>query len=429
MKVKYAFNLGRVFTLSLAELFAVFENMALNFRLVDLYREILIIETDNELEVTKLQKRLGGTIKIMQVLDSLGRKKIDGPSYVFQNYFDAGLLKEKFLSHSHGKIQIGVSLYPLAPDLPLRGEVKRIGLGLKQILTAGGFSVRAVIPQEGSLSLPSVVVTNEHLLEKGAEIVFLVANERIYLAKTLTVQDFEDYGRRDYQRPARDQQVGMLPPKVAQVMVNLAQIPQSAINNLKTAILDPFVGSGTIVQEAIIMGYKGIGSDITEKAIDNAEKNLLWIKNRYKLPLGKFELLVSDVKDLSKNLPKTSVEAIVTEGTLGPVYTTPPNEKEIEKNFADLEKIYLNAFKSLKTILPAGKRLVMAFPAYRNAKGYQFFPALAKIEKLGYTIVTPLPDVLLEKYRFLMVTKRNSIIYDRKDQFVSREIFILTHGS
>ena len=93
MKLKYAFNLGRVFTLSLAELFAVFENMGLNFRLVDLYREVLIIETETELDVKKLQRRLGGTIKIMKVLDSLGRKKIAGPSWVFKDYFDAKVLK------------------------------------------------------------------------------------------------------------------------------------------------------------------------------------------------------------------------------------------------------------------------------------------------------------------------------------------------
>ena len=102
MKFKYAFNLGRVFTLSLAELFAVFENMGLNFRLVDLYREVLIIETEHELDVVRLQKRLGGTIKIMQVIDSLGRKKTFGPSLVFKNYFDIKIIKEKFLGHNTG---------------------------------------------------------------------------------------------------------------------------------------------------------------------------------------------------------------------------------------------------------------------------------------------------------------------------------------
>ncbi|MDP3741044.1 MAG: hypothetical protein Q8R08_01815 [bacterium] len=424
MKLKYAFNLGRVFTLSLAELFAVFENMRLSFRLVDLYREVLIIETEIALDIPKLQKLVGGTIKIMQVLDSLGRKKDLSPSLVFKDYFDAKMLKEQFLAHYSGKIQIGVSYYPMAKELPFRGDNKRVGFALKDMLTAAGYSVRLVLPQSGGLSLPSVVVTGEHLLEKGAEIDFLVGTERVYLAKTLTVQNFEDYGRRDYQRPARDMQVGMLPPKVAQIMVNLAQLPATTVGNLKHAILDPFVGSGTVLQEALIMGHKGVGSDISPKAIENSEKNLEWIKNRYKLPPGRFELFVSDAKDLAQNLPKIEIDAVVTEPTLGPIYTTVPKPKEIESNFKNLEKIYVAAFTALKKILTPGKRLVIALPAYRVGTSYSFFPGIDKLAKLGYDILDPLPNVVLEKYDFLQVTPRKSVIYDRKDQFVSREIFI-----
>ncbi|MBI4050613.1 MAG: hypothetical protein HY396_01410 [Candidatus Doudnabacteria bacterium] len=430
MKFKYAFNLGRVFTLSLAELFAVFENMGLNFRLVDLYREVLIIEMEEELEVPKLQKHLGGTIKIFKVLDSLGRKKLLGPSAIFKDYFDAKLLNQNFLAAHTGKIQIGISLYPMARQLPLRGEAKRLGLRIKDILTAAGFSVRIVLPQQDAISLPSVVVTNEHILEKGAELVFLVGTERIYLGKTLTVQDFEDYGRRDYQRPARDNHVGMLPPKVAQIMINLALIPESANGSLKSAVLDPFVGSGTVIQEAILMGFKAVGSDVSPKAIENAEKNLLWIKNRYKLPPGRFELILSDIKELTANLPKLNLEAVVTEGTLGPAYTQPPDDKEVQKNFKELTKTYLAAFETFKKILPPDKRIIAALPAYHLKNSYQFFPIVDRIKKLGYDILDPLPDVLLERFDFLQVTERKSIIYDRKDQFVSREIFIFKqHGA
>ena len=426
MKLKYAFNLGRVFTLSLAELFAVFENMALSFRLVDLYREVLIIEVEEKLDVVKLQKTLGGTIKIMQVLDSLGRKKFLSPSLVLKDYFDAKMLKEQFLSNYTGKIQIGISYYPMADprELPIRGDNKRIGFNIKQILTAAGYSVRLGLPQMAGFALASVVVTNEHLLEKGAEIDLLVGMERVYLAKTLTVQNFEDYGRRDYQRPARDMQVGMLPPKVAQIMINLAQLPVASSGNLKHAILDPFVGSGTVIQEALIMGHKGIGSDISQKAIENAEKNLEWIKNRYKLPPGRFELFVADAKKLSENLPKIEIDAVVTEATLGPAYGTSPKPQEIERNFKELEAIYIGAFESFKKFLVPGKRVVVALPAYRTEKGYIYFPGIDKLAKTGYDIVDPLPEIVAEKYPFLQITARKSLVYDRKDQFVSREIFI-----
>lgn len=431
MKLTYAFNLGRVFTLSLAELFAVFENMRLNFRLVELYREVLIIETETELDSLKLQKQLGGTIKIMSVFDSLGRKKTFGPSAVFWDYFDIKILKEKFLrSNPPGKVNIGISLYPLAQRLPLRGEAKRIGLRIKEIMTGSGISTRIVFPQLDALALPSVVVSNERILEKGAEMDFLIGEERIYLGKTLTVQDFEDYGRRDYQRPVRDGKIGMLPPKVAQIMLNLAQIPATARANPKNAILDPFAGSGTVLQEAILMGFRSIGSDVSEKSVESAEKNLLWAKNRYKLPPGRFEIIKSDVGNLETNLPKLKYEAIVTEGTLGPSYTETPTENAVRENFRGLEQIYLKAFKSFAKILPSGKRIVIALPAYRLKDGYHFFEMVDKIHKLGYDTVDPLPEVLPQTFGFLDVTKRKSIIYDRKDQFVSREIFIFKqHGA
>lgn len=425
MKSKYAFNLGRVFTLSLTEVFAVFESMGLNFRLVDLYREVLIIEVEDALDAQKLQKRLGGTIKIMQVLDSLGRRKLIGPSLVFKDYFDIKTLKEKFLPPgASGKIQIGISLYPMARALPLRGEAKRIGMFIKKILMVAGYSVRIVLPQEMALSLPSVVVTGEHLLEKGAEINFLVGAERIYLARTLSVQDFEDYGRRDYQRPVRDARIGMLPPKVAQIMINLAGLPFHP--DLKAPVLDPFAGSGTVIQEAMIMGYRAVGSDISERAIDAAEKNLLWIKNRYKLPPGRFELVTSDVKDLEQNLPKLHFSAIVTEGTLGPTYSGVPDKKTIQENFRKLEQIYLSAFKNFGKLVPAGKRIVIALPAYRVGGSYVHFNIIDKIAKLGYAVLDPLPEVLKERFDFLQITPRRSMIYDRKDQFVSREIFIFS---
>ena len=426
MKTKYAFNLGRVYTLSLAEIFAVFEKLKLSFSLIDLYKEILIIETEDELDTKALQKTLGGTVKIMIILDELGRKKDAGPSRVFEDYFDAKVLREKFFpGYSSGKITFGISIYQVTKELPyLRDANKRIGLDIKKIMKVAGISSRAVFPQKGGLALPSVAVTNERLLETGAEIDFLIGLDKLWLAKTLSVQNFEDYGRRDYQRPVRNSQVGMLPPKVAQIMVNLAKLPEDSKGDPQRAMLDPFVGSGTIIQEAMIQGYKGLGSDISEEQVRSAEINLEWIRNRYSLPPGRYEIIKADVKDLEKSLPKLKLTAVVTEGTLGPAYKQPPTRQEVKQNFKDLEKIYLLAFKSFKKILNTGQLVVIALPAYRLSNSYTFFPIIDKIEKLGYNLLNPVPEVLLDQFDFLQVTDRKSIIYDRKDQFVSREILI-----
>ena len=123
------------------------------------------------------------------------------------------------------------------------------------------------------------------------------------------------------------------------------------------------------------------------------------------------------------------IACVVTEGTLGPPYDKPPGEKEIEKNFKGLAKLHTAAFSELYKLLPAQGRIVIAFPAYRKNSGYVSFTGLDKILKLGYDIQAPLEEKLLAQYPFLKVTPRHSIIYDRKDQIVVREIMIFKKTS
>ena len=44
-----------------------------------------------------------------------------------------------------------------------------------------------------------------------------------YLGLTIACQDIDSYARRDTSK-ARDMQVGMLPPKLAQMMINLTRV-------------------------------------------------------------------------------------------------------------------------------------------------------------------------------------------------------------
>jgi len=420
--MKLAFHLGRVYTLSLAEILSVLDRRGVKYEVVELFTEILLLEVDEEIDVPSLQKRLGGTVKIMEVRDEVKRKKsTDYLNFTLKEYFNSQILKNKFLRGYTGKIQFGVSLYPLYERANLRGQVKRVGMDIKKLLQDAGVSCRLVQPEGFATSLPSVAVTNNHLLEKGAEIDLLVAEKKIYIANTLTVQDFADYGRRDYQRPSRDSRIGMLPPKVAQIMINLAKYTPE--ERMKGAyILDPFCGSGTVLQEAMLIGFKVLGSDILKEAVDATESNLNWFRNRYKLPPGKFKVEQSDVGQMSEHFQGLEIVSVITEGTLGPAYSELPKDKEIRENFEKLGKVYVNAFKEIKKILKPGRTVVTALPAYKTAKGYISFPAVDKILELGYLIEAPVPEEMLKKYSFLKVTPRNSIIYDRKDQVVVREI-------
>ncbi len=443
--MKYAFVLGRVYTLSVAELLAVLERpdpvLGLSgtpVKLLEASPEVLMVETDTPLQTEKLQKKLGGVIKILLVSDSVRKREQDSVNFALRHYFKPSVIKKQFFKNYKGKIQFGVSVYLLDMDLAKRpaparpgatdkifnnifAEPKRLGMMIKNSLTDMGESVRLVLPEFNSLSLASVVVTKNLLLQKGAEICLLASKNAVHVAKTLCVQDFEDYGRRDYQRPARDEKQGMIPPKVAQIMLNLAGTKAGE------TILDPFCGIGTIIQEGLLLGYRMIGSDINKIAIRGSEQNLEWFRNRYKIAPGKYGVEVSDAAKVAGLIEKSKnqIAAIVTEGTLGPLYGQYPKTDEIAKNFKELEKLYKASFKEFAKFLPKQGKIVMCLPAYRkNRDAYEMFPSLDFAAALGYNLMDIIPAAIAHKLPFLKLTDRGTAIYDRKDQIVAREIII-----
>lgn len=422
---KYGFVLGRVYTLSLAELFFYFQNQGWSLKIVDVSLEVIVIETEQELDFRKIQKELGGVVKILKVVDEVTKKDTDYINFALQNYFKPSKLKKDFLGTGKGKIQFGVSVYLLDPEINAFSEPKRLGMFIKRAMQDSGFSIRLVLPQFNSLTLASVVVTHNHLIEKGAEICVLASPTKVYVAKTLVVQDFEDYGRRDYQRPVRDEKQGMIPPKVAQIMINLCGSKPGS------TLLDPMCGIGTIVQEGVLAGYKFLGTDINSVAISGSEKNLEWFRNRYKISKGKFHLEVSDAKEVSKivqNLKKigafSTVDGIVTEGYLGPMYSEFPSPAEIKKNFKDLMELYTAAFEDYSKFLSKGSKVVMCLPAYKKGIEYVQMPDLDFATKNGYNLIDLIPSNLASSLPFLKLTDRGTAIYDRKDQIVAREIII-----
>lgn len=419
----YAFVLGRVYTLSLAELIAILQKRKQTFTIFALSKEAVVIETEQPLDFESLQKELGGIIKIVKILDVVKKRERDSINFALQNYFKPSKLKKDYFKEYAGKKQFGVSVYLLNPNIRALGEPKRLGMFIKKSLQSADVSLRAVLPEFNSLALASVAVTKNSLLQKGAEICVFAANEKVFVGKTLSVQDFEDYGRRDYQRPMRDEKQGMIPPKVAQIMLNLSGTAKGA------NVLDPFCGVGTIIQEGILLGYKMAGSDISRTAINNSEINLEWFRNRYKVAPGKYRLEVADVKDISTIFSDVKFEAIATEGSLGPIYSSLPKESDIEANFKALEAIWVSAFEEFNKVLAPGGKVVICLPAYKlNDHDYRYFPSIDFITKLGYTFVEHFPEQIRQIAPFLQITERSSMLYDRKDQVVAREILTFKHN-
>jgi tRNA G10 N-methylase Trm11 len=390
--MKYYFILGKNPILSRAEVLAVLEFEGFKVRGSELKGKIFLIETPKELDVERLNSRLGGTVKIGKVLDSV--KSLDE----FEDKFF------ELVKFGSGKVFFGFSLYSLSTAINPKNFQKRlnaIAMNIKSRLKAEkDISSRYVVSKEPELS--SVIVAKNKLLKNGAEICFFFTNEEIIFGQTFAVQEFEEFGARDFSRPGRDDVSGMLPPKLARMMINLAQV------NSDATILDPFCGSGTILQEALVLGYKNLtGTDNSDRAVRDSLNNLEWLSRKSKVESLKAKVMKLDVKDLSLKFKADSIDAIITEPFLGPPVRGNENQAQVEKTIETLESLYLTAFVQFVKVLVKGGKVVMVFPIYNLRNTQAKVDILSQIEKLGF--------VKLNK---------EELVYFREKQFVRREIAI-----
>jgi len=391
--MKYFFVLGNNSTLSVAELASVItlKNPEL------LAADFLVADNDQDVQVEDLVKRLGGIIKIGKIEAEI---KSGDDSRLLNIIKD--LSRQKQAISGGGKFNFGLSDYGQR-----NFNKKDFGLKLKKYFAAEKISSRFVTSQEKTLS--SVVVTQNKLSTRGIEIILASAGDNILVGQTLAVQPFKDLSLRDYGRPARDDLSGMLPPKLAQVMINLAQVmPEKAV------VIDPFCGSGTILSEAVVLGYKNLfGSDISTKAIEDTRKNISWLKELYKISDFKLKLFVKKVEVLSKFIKSESIDAVITEPYLGPQR----GRLEFKTIIQNLESLYSQALREFQAVLKPSGRVVMVWPLYYGQRPIS-------PNYTGFKMINMIP-VDLQSSKFLKKNQRDTIVYGRPGQKVYREIVVL----
>jgi tRNA G10 N-methylase Trm11 len=395
--MKYAFALGRHPTLSVAELVRAIPDITLESA-----ENGICVGNCPELAPEFINK-LGGTIKVIAI-----DKEIESLSEI-----DASLMR-KLIPPREGRIIFGISIYGQVPGVERR-RIYIEGLELKKAIKAEGRRARYVVSQDTQLS--SVVIAKNKLIEEGAEFVIIKERGRILVGHTVAIQGFEAYGERDFDRPGRSARRGMLPPKLAQMMVNIAGGDKS-----KT-LLDPFCGSGTVLGEALLMGYSDVvGADISPEAVSDTKAYLEWIEKAHPEFHGRWRLFVSDARTIDKSLPAESVGAIVAEPFLGPPQNgreTPEQLKHIMND--ELMPLYRDAIATLSKVLSPRASAVFSFPVFNRNKGPIFTPV-----SLVANALIPAPLVPSEYQNFgLPATSSGGALYERPDQFVGREIILL----
>jgi len=383
--MSYLAALGRQPEISYAELISLFPG-----RTTRLNEHVVQIDADNLPLGT-----LGGSVKIGKAAGTLPEM----PAQDIAAHICSGDLAEVLATSSEGKLNFGISLYGVSLS---KGQHESLGLEVKKALKKLGRSSR-YIACKGQLT--AAQITHNKLLDKGADIWVVKTTSGYTLATTVAVQDIAAYGERDHGRPARSAKVGMLPPKLAQIMINLATPKRGG------RILDPFCGTGVVLQEASLMGFGAYGSDIEAKLIDMSNDNGAWLQRAHSTPDWTLE-----VGDATKHQWSGSIDAVVTEGYLGPALTLQPSQKELVHLKDDATKLTLDFLTNLAPQIESGTPVCITLPCWKTQSGFSRLEVLDQIAAIGYTLK-----------EFLPITYEH-LLYVRADQIVGRQITVLTRN-
>lgn len=372
--------------------------------------------------------RLGGTVKTATLLSSVAANSKE-PLRITAKQLEI-LLSDITATFPKGKIKLGLSVYGMQPSAH---ELTGIMLRLKKRLRTAGHSVR-VVPNTLPALSSAQTYHNQLASSLGLEFVVVFAAGQLYIGRVSNVQNIDAYRIRDRERPKRDAFVGMLPPKLAQIIVNLAvgQVNGSTFYVLRSTnesqeitsqnlepraqnftVLDPFCGTGVVLQEALLMGYDVYGTDLSPKMIDYTTANLAWLEKNEKVRTKEESGVRLEVADATDHIWRQPISVVACETYLGqPLGGQHPSEEKIRTVMHDTNKVLRDFLKNLVPQLASGTRLCIALPAWYVDDRQYHLPVIDDLASLG-----------LEK-----ITYKNAptaLIYRREDQVTAREIITL----
>lgn len=363
--------------------------------------------------------RLGGSVKFAKVL-----LELDTNTWKDAEKFLIKASPEHSKTMPEGKMLLGLSA--IGFNVSTR-QIEATGLSIKKVVRKTGRPVRLIPNKEPELNAAQII-HNKLLGPNGWELLIIKAGPKTIIAQTVKVQDIDGYTARDRERPKRDTKVGMLPPKLAQIIINLAvgNIPDDKLSdiceipadqeipapNLGQTILDPFCGTGVILQEALLMGYGIYGSDKEQRMVDYSESNISWLHNFYSTAsLGeKFE-----TADATSHQWTPGFDYIASELYLGRPFSAKPDAEILARNISDTNLIIKRFLQNLAPQLTSGARICLAVPAWQVSPGnFKHLPLIDQISDLGYNHIS------------FEQPGTKDLIYFREGQIVARELIVLS---
>jgi tRNA G10 N-methylase Trm11 len=363
----YLIELGAIPELSEAELRALVQEEAT----FDRTGQTMTITTQEPLDVQSIVARAGG---LMTISEKIGSLPGDQPTWLAEYLLNVV---------PEGKITFGLS-----------GMSDKVGIQTKKLIKQEGRSVRFV-----SVKNTAAIIHNK-LEETGTHI----RQFNGYLYVTRGVHDFETMFARDEERPAVDSRSGMLPPKLARMMINLSGV------SMDGTVLDPYCGSGTVLMEAMHIGIKHIlGSDISEKAVKDTNTNVSWLAGRLGYE-GHPEVRVLDVRAMQSAYEAESLDAIVAEPYMGQPKKGNEKKETLKHEINDLQALYYDMLENARAVLKTGGTMVFAKPRFWFEDGWLTIDWSRGLKDFGFEVEKLLPY-------------DDMVLYAREGQLVGREIW------
>ncbi len=316
-------------------------------------------------------------------------------------------MSEELATKTSRKINFGISVYGISVK---PADVTALGIKIKRKLQKKNLAPRLVQSSNGRLSTAQII-NNKLDGRSGIEVVVYGFGPKVLIGTTTYEQDISGYTARDQARPKRDAFVGMLPPKLAQTIINLASGKQRDQDKDSLMLLDPFCGTGVVLQEALLMGYSVYGSDISSKMVDYSIENIAWLKQKHPRRTNQYTRI--ELGDATTHTWEKEISLVACETYLGSPISMMPNQEKLQKLLEETNVLHKKMLQNLAGQIKPGTRLCLAVPAWRVKNGFASLPTLDLLAKIGYNRID------------FKLASQADLIYIRDNQFVGRELVVL----
>jgi tRNA G10 N-methylase Trm11 len=176
-------------------------------------------------------------------------------------------------------------------------------------------------------------------------------------------------------------------------------------------VLDPFCGTGVILQEALLMGFDVVGTDVDKRMVDYATTNVEWLEGFRPQILGSYQIEIGDARTYTW---PSKISAVASEAYLGPPMHQAPKPAELAAVTHEVNGLLEAFLRNVAPQLDDNARIALAVPAWRGLDGkFRQLYLLDHLGDLGYNLLD------------FKHVKSEDLVYFREDQIVARRLIVL----